>query len=180
MRCIKFLGIVALCSWICVEFTPLSYAQRGSLGHVGAGGGRGGGGRAGGGAHRGGGAHAQMNRAGARPHAGGGARPGAFKRWRPAPPNGRTAKSSSASLARRRRICARRRTARCGTTRRRTALVPETASRPGARPGGIAWWRTDVPAWRIVRNYDRPVTCVPPTRRATAIGRALPPAGQQR
>ena len=55
MRCIKFLGIVALCSWICVEFTPFAFAQRGSLGHVGAGGGRGGGGRAGGGGRRGGG-----------------------------------------------------------------------------------------------------------------------------
>ena len=31
-----------------------------------------------------------------------------------------------------------------------------------------------VPAWRIVRNYDRPVTCVPQRVRAMAIGPALP------
>src|SRR5262245_38774011 len=74
MRCIKLLGVVTLCSLICVEFHSLEGAQRGSLGGVGAGGGRGGGGRGGGGARP------QMNRTAARPNrgamGGGGARPG--------------------------------------------------------------------------------------------------------
>ena len=141
MRCIKFLGIVALCSWICVEFTPLSYAQRGSLGHVGAGGGRGGGGRAAWGAIVAA-AHAQMNRAGARPHAGGGAATGTFKRWRPAPSNRahgriikRVPRSAAADLHK----------AAGGPVRDDPGpdgLAPDIAARPGGKTRWDCEWRT--------------------------------------
>src|SRR6478672_7800093 len=68
MRCSKQLGIVTLCSLMCVGLGALTTAERGSLGRAGAGGGRGGGG--------GGGGHSQMNRSAARPNSGGAARPG--------------------------------------------------------------------------------------------------------
>src|SRR5262245_34841204 len=78
MRCNKILGVVTLCSMICVGFSTLICADRGSLGRSGMGGGRGGGGggqmnRSAGQMNRGGG---QMNRSAARPNYGGGARPG--------------------------------------------------------------------------------------------------------